>query len=127
MPRSETDMGSAQAKVAILGGDPVTSRFLEALLRATGYRAWSLPEDRVDEIDQVLADSRLLIVAPSPSAKFRNVLLDRLSGQPTVEIPILELLSLEGERIFQGERAALWPCSPEALKRAVDSALHFEG
>ncbi len=120
-------MDPTPAKVVILGGDPVTSGSLEALLQAAGYCARSLPEARLDEIDEVFPDTQLLVVAPAPSAKVRTILLNMLSDQPTVEIPVLELLPLDGERNFPGERAVLWPCSPETLKRAVDSALHSQG
>src|SRR5215207_5741923 len=76
MPIFEADMGPTPSKVAILGGDPVISGSLEALLQTAGYRTWSLPEARADEIDAVFPDTQLLIVAPAPSAKFRKILLN---------------------------------------------------
>lgn len=119
-------MGSARANVAILGGDPVTSTSLEALLQAAGYRARSLAEDRIDELDHVLVNSRILIVAPTPSSEFRKVLLGALSGEPPADIPVVELLPVDGEQMFPGAHVVAWPCSPENLERAVDTALRSQ-
>ncbi|MBA2714946.1 MAG: hypothetical protein H0U55_15500 [Rubrobacteraceae bacterium] len=117
-------MGSARATVAILGGDPVTGRSLEALLQAAGYRARSLAEERMDEINEVLADSQLLVVVPSSSSAFRNVLLRALSSLPSAGMPVLELLPVDGEQIFRTQHVLAWPCPPEKLKRAIETALH---
>jgi hypothetical protein len=113
----------AQAKIAILGGDPIVGGSLEALLRAAGYRAWFLSEDKVDEAGEMLANFQLLIVASAPSSEFREVLPEAVSSRATVEIPVLELLPVNGEQIVQGEHVVPWPCPPERLKRAIDAIL----
>jgi hypothetical protein len=120
-------VGSSRDTVAIIGGDPVTARSLEALLLAAGYHVRSLAADGVDEIEEALAGSRLLIVAPSPGPRFRRVLPRALSRQPLAGIPVLELLPVDGGRIFRGEYVLAWPCSPARIKRAIETALHSRG
>jgi hypothetical protein len=123
-PRAEGPPASGpRPKITISGGDPIVGRYLEALLQAAGYRAWFLPEDRVDEVDELFADSQLLIITPAPSSRFRKVLLDTISTRQTAEIPILELLPVNGEHLVRGEHMLPWPCLPETLKRVIASIL----
>lgn len=56
-------------------------------------------------------------------SEFREVLRDIVPSWTVVEIPVLELLPVNGEQIVWGEHVVPWPCSPERLKRAIDSAL----
>jgi hypothetical protein len=114
------------AKVAILGGDPIIGGSLEALLQAAGYRARFLSETGVDRIDELLADSQLVIFAPLASPKLERALLERMSRQPGLEIPVLELVPLNGEHSVR-EHALPWPCSLEMLKRTIDSVLLTRG
>lgn len=116
-------MVTAQAKVAILGGDPTTGASLEALLQAEGYRVRFFSEDMMDEVLKTLADYQLLIVAAVPGAGVRKASVNELSCGPLAEVPLLELLPVNGERLFPRGRVLLWPCSPERLKGAIDSIL----
>jgi len=116
-------MVAAKAKVTILGGDLIVGESLEALLQAAGYRARFLSETRVDRIDELLVDSQLLIIFPALSPEVRKVLSDTMLRQPTVDIPVLELLPVNGEHVVRGEHIVPWPCSLEKLKLAIDSAL----
>ena len=116
-------MVAAKAKVTILGGDLIVGESLEALLQAAGYRARFLSETRVDRIDELLVDSQLLIIFPALSPEVRKVLSDTMLRQPTVDIPVLELLPVNGEHVVRGEHIVPWPCSLEKLKLAIESAL----
>lgn len=113
-------------KVAILGGDPIIGGSLGALLQSAGYRAQFLSENRVDKIDELLAGSQLVIVAPSASSEFEKALLERMSRQPALERPVLELVPVNGEQSVR-EHALPWPCSLEELERTINSVLLARG
>ena len=116
---------TARVNVVIVGGDPVIGRALEVLLQAAGYRTWFLSEPVVDKLDELLADSQLLLVAPALRTERRKALLNVVSGPSAlVKIPVLELLLPdEGEEHIQGQHVVFWPCSMEELKRAINVAL----
>ena len=115
-----------QARVAILGGDPIIGGSLEALLQAAGYHARFLPETGLDRIDELLAGSQLVIVAPLASSELEKALLERMSRQPTLEIPVLELVPLNGEQSVR-DHALPWPCSLATLKRTINAVLLSRG
>jgi len=110
--------------VIVVGGDPVMGRSLEAMLQAAGYDACFQPEPLADGLGEVLADSRLLLVAPGLSAESRRALTDVMIS-PTTKIPVLELLPADGEEVvgIQGVGVAPWPCSVEELQRRIRAAL----
>jgi hypothetical protein len=117
-------MPTAQAKVAILGGDPVMGEALEVLLQGAGYLARFLSEPDVAQLSALLADSQLLLIAPVVSAERRRVLLDVITRPDMGRIPILELLPANGgERSVQGRPILPWPCPTEELKQAIDATL----
>jgi hypothetical protein len=116
-------MVAAPAKVAILGEDPVIGGSLEILLQADGYRARYLGKHVGEVREELLADFRVLLVAPELSAEHRKALLDKmLSPVAPLKIPIIELLPANGEHILLGH-VVIWPCSIKALKRAIDAVL----
>ena len=117
-------MSTAYTKVTIVGGDPVVGEALEVLLQAAGYHTRFLPEFVMDEPDEMLADSQLVLIAPALSAKRRKAFLEMMLSSPkTVNIPVLELLPANGGQHLHAEHIVLWPCSREELKQAID-ALH---
>jgi hypothetical protein len=117
-------MSTTHTKVAIIGGDPVVGEALEVLLQTAGYRARFLSEPGADKLGEMLADSQLLVVAPTLSVEHRKAVLEiMLSPQTPVNIPVLQLLPANGGQHLQGEHVLLWPCSTEDLRRAVDTAL----
>jgi hypothetical protein len=122
-------MPVAHTKVAIVGGDPVVGEALEVMLQAAGYRTRFVPESVMDELlGELLADSQLLLVAPTLSAEGRKALLEiMLSSTMPVNFPILELLPANGGQHLQGAHIVLWPCSMEELKRAIDELLIDQG
>ena len=99
-------------------------RSLEAMLQAAGYDACFQPEPLADGLDEVLADSRLLLVAPGLSAESRRALTDVVMI-PTTKIPVLDLLPANGGEVvgIQGVGVAPWPCSVEELQRRIEVAL----
>jgi hypothetical protein len=117
-------MPAEHTKVVVVGGDPVIGAALESLLESAGYRVRFLPESLMYELDKLLADYELMVVAPTLSAERRRALLDVLLSQlGSTKIPVLELLPANGEeRRFRGG-VVLWPCSVEELKRAIDALL----
>jgi len=116
-------MTTDQTKVVIVGGDPVVGRTLEALLQE-GYGARFLYRLAEDELSELLTDSQLLIIAPPLSGERRRVLQEVMFGSAPVEIAMLELLPANGGEVpAQRGSVLFWPCSAEALKRAVDAAL----
>jgi hypothetical protein len=121
-------MAPGQPEVAIYNGDSVVRKAVEVLLQAAGYRVRSLREPTVGDLDELLVDSRLLLVTPDLSAGRRRNLVDSLSRLSALaEIAILELVPEGAEPNLRGASVVPWPCSMEQLSRAIDSALSAEG
>jgi len=117
-------MTTGQTKVAIVGGDPVVGRTLEALLQGGGYGARFFYDLAEDDLNELLAESQLLVIAPPLGGERRRVLQEVMVGALPVEIAVLELLPADGEKEpVQRVGVLFWPCSAEELKRAVDAAL----
>jgi hypothetical protein len=111
-------------KVAIVGGGPVIGPALESLLESAGCRAHFLPAYMMENIDQHISDTDLLVLAPALSAERQKALLEALLSQPRAQkIPVLELLPANGKEDRTREGSVLWPCSVEELKRAIDALL----
>ena len=108
----------------VVGGEPAVGRSLEALLQVAGYDARFQPEPLTDGLGGLLADSRLLLVAPGLSIESYKALTDMVIRAAT-ETPVLELLPANGgkEMGIQGAHAAPWPCPLEELLRRVREAL----
>ena len=103
-------------------------RSLEALLQAAGYEARFQPEASADGLGGLLADSRLLLIAPGLSAECRKALVD-IAMAPATKIPVLELLPVNGGEVvgIQGADAVPWPCPMEALQQRIQAALLTQG
>jgi hypothetical protein len=114
--------------VIVVGGDPAMGRSLEALLQSVGYDARFQPEPLTDGLGELLADSRLLLVAPGLSVESHKALTPAAMG-PTTKIPVLELLPANGGEAvgIQGADAVPWPCPPEELQRRIRAALLVQG
>jgi hypothetical protein len=108
----------------VVGGDPAIGRALEALLQAAGYDARFQPAPLTDGLGELLADSRLLLVAPGLSAESRKVLTNT-AMRPATKIPVLELLPVNGGEVvgIQGADVVPWPCPLEELRQRVRAAL----
>ena len=121
-------MATGQLEVAIFNGDSVVRQAVEVLLQAAGYRTRSLRGPNAGDLDELLADSRLLLVAPELSAGRRRILVDSLSSTSALaEIAILELVPEGAKPNLRVVRVVPWPCSMEQLRRAIDAAPRAEG
>jgi hypothetical protein len=121
-------MALDQPEVAIYNGDSVVRKAVEVLLQAAGYHTRSLRETKAGDLAELLADSRLLLVAPELSAGRRRILVDSLSSLSALaEIAILELVPEGEEPNLRGAGVVPWPCSMEQLRRAIDAAVWAEG
>jgi hypothetical protein len=121
---SSTGVTTARDRVIVVGGDPAMGRSLQILLQVAGYDAWFQPEPLADGLGELLAESRLLLVAPGLSADSRKALTDMLMCTAT-RIPILQLLPANrGEVVgIQGVDFVPWPCPMEELRRRIRAAL----
>ncbi len=120
-----TRVTAARAKVIVVGGDPATGRSLEALLQAAGYDARFGPEPLADGLGELVAHSRLLLVAPGLSAESRKAVGNAVIRTAT-KIPVLELVPANGGEVMvgiQGADAAPWPCPMDELQRRIRAAL----
>ena len=72
-------------------------------------------------LGEVLADSRLLLVAPGLSTESCKALTDTAMW-PETKIPILELLPANGGEAvgIQGADAVPWPCPMKELQQGVE-------
>ena len=111
--------------IAILGGDLLVGRALEAALRGAGYDARFLngsflTDEPLDE------EVRLIILAPRMSSERRKAYLGRVRGTPaTAGVPVLELLAVAASR--NGHEGAVypvaWPCPVAELEREIEAVL----
>ena len=108
----------------VVGGEPATGRSLEALLQAAGYAARFQPEPLADGLSELLADSRLLLIAPGLSAESREALTNTVR-RPATKIPVLELVPADGGEVVGIQRVDIvpWPCPMKELRRRVRAAL----
>jgi hypothetical protein len=119
---------SNPSKIAILGGDLLVSRSLEAVLRSGGYDARFLTGSFTDEPTEPLHEEvRLVIFAPRTSTERRKAYLSRLRGTPaTARIPVLELVT-SSNTLPNGREELVelvfWPCPTEELERVIEAAL----
>ena len=99
-------------------------RSLEALLQAAGYDGRFEPEPLADGLGELLADSRLLLVAPGLSVESREAIADT-ALRPATKIPVLELLPANGGEAIgiQGADVVPWPCPLGELRRRIRAAL----
>jgi hypothetical protein len=119
---------AARAKVIVVGGELVMGRSLEVVLLAAGYDSRLRPEPSADELEELLGDARLLLVAPGLSAGSRNTLTEVVMRTAT-KIPVLELRPANGGEAvgIQGADPVPWPCTLEELQPKVQSALLTRG
>ena len=124
---------SGSIKIAILGGDLLVGRSLEAALRGVGYDARflngsylsgaSLTDEPAERFDGV----GLVVFTPRMSTERRKALLSNLrDAPPTAEVLVLELVT--GSDASENGREELvrlvsWPCSTQELGRKIEAAM----
>jgi hypothetical protein len=125
---------SGSIKIAILGGDLLVGRSLEAALRGVGYDARFLNSSILsgssltDEPAEWFDGVRLVIFAPRMSTERRRAILSNLRGAPpTGELLVLELVTGSDDASEYGReelvRLVSWPCSTQELGRKIEAAM----
>ncbi len=127
-PEGQMEPPQTRTTVGIIGGDPIVGQALELLLQTGGYEARFLPNLSVGGFAELLADIKLLLLAPALGNRCRQSLMEDLAHMPaTSKIPVLSLISASGETPDSYEDAVLWPCPAEELKTRIDAALLATG
>jgi hypothetical protein len=110
--------------VAILGGNSVAGRALEALLQGVGYDTCLIEDPPERAPEQLLEGVRLLLIAPTLSAESRESLLAEMGGKlEAANIPVLTLSTTLKEALNDGPVFIPWPCRLEDLTRKIEAAL----
>jgi len=110
--------------IAILGGNSVAGRALEALLQGVGYDTRLIEDPPESTPEQLLEGVRLLLLAPTLSAESRETLLAEMgSTLEATNIPVLTLSTTIKEALGDGPVSIPWPCRLEELTRKIEAAL----
>jgi len=110
--------------IAILGGNTVAGRALEALLQGVGYDTRLIEDPLESPPEQLLEGVRLLLLAPTLSAESREALLAETGGPlDAAHIPVLTLSTTIREALGDGPVIIPWPCRLEDLTRKIEAAL----
>ena len=121
---AQGDVVTVPTTIAILGGNSVAGRALEALLQGVGYDT-RLIEDPLERLpEQLLEGVRLLLLAPTLSAESRETLLAEMgSTLDAANIPVLTLSTSLKEALAGGPAFIPWPCRLEDLTNKIEAAL----
>jgi hypothetical protein len=112
------------ATVAILGGDTVVGRALEALLQGLGYDTLLIEEYGADKPEELLRGIHLLLAAPTADAESRERFLAAMRSTPgTAAIPVLTLTTVIRKDLADQPGLVLWPCRMEDLRTEIEAAL----
>ena len=115
---------SVTATLAILGGDAVVGRALEALLQGLGYDTLLIEECGTSKPEQLLQGIQLLLAAPTTDTESRERFLAGMRGTPdTAAIPVLTLSTAVDKDLDDGPGLVLWPCRMEDLRSEIEAAL----
>ena len=110
--------------IAILGGNSVAGRALEALLQSVGYDTRLIEDPPERSPEQLLEGIRLLLLAPTLSAESRETLLAEMgSTLDAANIPVLTLSTTLKEAPGDGPAFIPWPCRLEVLTKKIEAAL----
>jgi hypothetical protein len=118
------DLVTAPTKIAILGGNSVAGRALEALLQGVGYDTRLIEDSPEKPPEQILEGVRLLLLAPTLSAESRETLLEEMgSTLEAANIPVLTLSTSLKEALAGGPAFIPWPCRLEDLTKRIEAVL----
>ena len=110
--------------IAILGGNSVAGRALEALLQGVGYDTRLIEDPPEKPPEQLLEGVRLLLLAPTLSAESRETLLAEMDDPlEAANIPVLTLTTTLKEALNDGPAFIPWPCRLEDLTKRIEAAL----
>src|SRR5215208_1624240 len=120
----EGDLVTARTTIAILRGNSVAGRALEALLQGVGYDTRLIEDPPERSPEQLLEGVMLLLLAPTLSAESRETLLAEMGSTLDVaNIPVLTLSTSLKEVLAQGPAFIPWPCRLEDLTKKIEAAL----
>jgi hypothetical protein len=118
------DLITAPTTIAILGGNSVAGRALEALLQGVGYDTRLIEDPLERSPEQLLEGVRLLLLAPTLSAESKETLLAEMgSTLDAANIPVLTLSTSLKEALVEGPTFIPWPCRLEDLTKRIEAAL----
>ena len=110
--------------IAILGGNSVAGRALEALLQGVGYDTRLIEDPPEGPPEELLDGVRLLLLAPTLSTEPREAFLAEMGGTlAAANIPVLTLSTTIKEALGDGPVIIPWPCRLEDLTRKIEAAL----
>jgi hypothetical protein len=110
--------------IAILGGNSVAGRALEALLQGVGYDTRLIEDPPERSPEEILEGVRLLLLAPTLSAESRETLLAEMDDPlEAANIPVLTLSTTLKEALGDGPVFIPWPCRLEDLTKRIEAAL----
>ena len=117
------DLVTVPTKIAILGGNSVAGRALEALLQGVGYDTRLIEDPPERSAEQLLDGVRLLLLAPTLGAESRETLLAEMgSTLEAANIPVLTLSTSLKEALAGGPAFIPWPCRLEDLTKKIEAA-----
>jgi hypothetical protein len=118
------DVVTEPTTIAILGGNSVAGRALEALLQGVGYDTRLIEDLPERSLEQLLEGVRLLLLAPTLSAESRETLLAEMGRTlDAANIPVLTLSTSLKEALAGGPAFIPWPCRLEDLTKKIEAAL----
>ena len=118
------DLITAPTTIAILGGNSVAGRALEALLQGVGYDTRLIEDPPERSPEQLLEGVRLLLLAPTLSPESRETLLAEMdSTLDAANIPVLTLSTSLKEALGDGSVFIPWPCRLEDLTKRIEAVL----
>src|SRR5215212_7716126 len=120
---TQGDPVTVPTTIAILGGNSVAGRALEALLQGVGYDTRLIEDPPERSAEQLLEGVRLLLLAPTLDAESRETLLAEMgSTLEAANIPVLTLSTSLKEALAGGPAFIPWPCRLEDLTKKIEAA-----
>ena len=120
----QRDLVTVPTTIAIVGGNSVAGRALEALLQGVGYDTRLIEDPPERPPEQILEGVRLLLLAPTLGAESRETLLEEMGSTPeAANIPVLTLSTSLKEAPRDGPVFVPWPCRLEDLTKRIEAAL----
>jgi hypothetical protein len=118
------DLVTAPTTIAIVGGNSVAGRALEALLQGVGYDTRLIEDPPEGPPEQLLEGVRVMLLAPTLGAESRETLLaDMGSTLHAKNVPVLTLSTTFKEAPGDGPVLVPWPCRLEDLTKLIEAAL----
>lgn len=113
----------AQPAVAILSGDHVVGRALEALLQDTRYESRFVNNCSSGELENILVGVGVVILPGDYEEQGEGFMNSLVSMSTGLGIPVLKLVPGIGGKNEDLVRMVSWPCTIENLKREIEAAL----